>query len=328
MSILALLLTAHGTAKIKNPVARYTALTALGIPAFQISKKAVRDIFSAESFLVYDNLHKLLMNVLDFDAIFNSTIKIEIPAVNLNKAGWTLDEILSDPPLYLNGWKNKGWVSVTNFRPEDVNLEKDVRNENYVRKLINGLRVYGHFAPGRHDNADAIVDTAALSNLPVHFAIAQGYTNIVVLHYNSRTEGPTNRVFENWVQHLNRDFDINVAENTRKTTLGYLRVNSDLGELQKQRENLKRLEELFSGPNIDSLNQQIIKQFIRDQEESFKNLSYAHKKKINFVFVGSDPLPDTHFSDFTQGQIIDGINIGWKAGNNIIPDINKMVKTV
>ncbi len=330
VSILALLVAAHGTGKIKNPILSYAALAALGIPAFQISKKAIKDIFSTESFLVYDNLYKLLMKTLDFDAIFNSPIKIEIPAVNLNKAGWTLDELLSDPPLYLHGWANKGWVSVTNFKPQDVNLDKDIRNANYVRKLINGLRVFGHFAPGRHDNNDAIVDTAALSNLPVHFALDQGYTNIVVLHYNSTAEAPTDKIFKSWPQHLSREFDICVSEMTRKAVVGYLRVNNDLSELAKQRENLKKLEgELYrQNQNIDSPGQQAIRQYIRDQEESQRKLSYAHKLRINFIFAGSDPLPNIHLGEFTQDEIIEGLNTGYKSGNDIIPSINKMIKAV
>lgn len=328
ISILGLLLAAHQTGKIENLLYRYSALLSLGFPAYQISKKAIKDIFNAESFLVYDNLHKLLLNspqMLDFDLIFNSPIKIEIPAVNMNKAGWTLDELLSDPPLYLNGWKNKGWVSVTNFRPEDINLEATVRNEKYVAKLINGLRVYGQFPPGRHENDDGIVDTAALSNLPVHFAINQGYSNIVVLHYNSRAEGPTDRVFKNWIANLNRCCDLNVSELTRKAVVGYLRVNNDLDQLAKQKEGLKRLEELLYYESLDSKSKAIIREYIQNMTKTIRNLSYANKKKINFIFVGSDPLPDAHFSDFTQDQMLEGINIGWKAGLDSVPKINKMI---
>ena len=56
-----------------------------------------------------------------------------------------------------------------------------------------------------------------------------------------------------------------------------------------------------------------------------RNLSYAHKKIIKFLFVGSDPIPDAHFSDFTQDQMIQGINIGWKAGWDAVPKISKMI---
>ncbi len=326
LSIAGLLIAAHETGKIKDPWLRHAALLALGFPVYKITKKTVKDIFSVESFLVYDNLRELMLKTFKFDRIFNSPIKIEVPAVNLNTAGWTLDQILSNPPLYLNGWQNQGWVSVTNFRPEDVNLETEARNSRYIEGGINGLRVFGHINSGKHDGKDQIVDTAALSNLPVHFAVNKGYSNIVVFHYNSRAEAPLNRVFGNWVELLSRCFDITVSENTRKTILGYLRINYDLEQLVKQRESLKRIEELLHSQNLDTRSQQVIRQHIKDTEETMRNLSYANKKIIKFLFVGSDPLPDAHFSDFTQDQMIEGINMGWKAGLDAVPKINKMIR--
>src|SRR3989344_4610208 len=104
LSIAGLLIAAHETGKIKNRLISRMALLALGFPAYKIAEKTVKDIFSVESFLVYDNLRELLLQTLKFDLIFKSSIKIEVPAVNLNTAGWTLDQILSNPPLYLNGW--------------------------------------------------------------------------------------------------------------------------------------------------------------------------------------------------------------------------------
>mgnify|MGYP001590670852 FL=1 len=325
LCIAGLLTAAHETGKIKNPVKSYGALLALGLPAYKIARKTIKDIFSVESFLVYDNLRKLLFETLKFNLIFDSPIKIEVPAVNLNTAGWTLDQILSDPPLYLNGWQNQGWVSVTNFRPEDVNMETGVRNLRYVNGGINGLRVFGHFGPGKHNGEGQIVDTAALSNLPIHFAVSEGYSNIVVFHYNSVAEGPLERSFSNWVELLSRCFDITVSGNTRKTILGYLRVNNDLEQLAKQRESLKRIEELLHYQNLDSKSQQTIRRHIMNTEEAMKNLSYAHKKIIKFLFVGSDPIPDAHFSDFTQDQMFKGINTGWKAGWDAVPKINKLI---
>lgn len=328
VSILGLLLLAFKAGRIKDPIKSWGTLGFLIPAAYKISEKAIKDIFNAESFLVYDNLRKLLLNnskMLDFDLVFNSPIKIEVPAVNINKAGWTLDEVLSNPPLYFHGWKDNGWVSVTNFKPEDVNLPKDLRNIKYAEKLINGLRVYGHFKPGYHDNEGGIVDTAALSNLPVHFALAQGYSNIVVLHYNSKAEGPTDRVFKNWVAHLNRCCDINVSTITKKTMLGYLRVNNDLEWLTRQKKSLKKLEDLLDHPDLDIQSQEVMRRYIQDTNEYVHNLSYSHMKKINFFFVGSDPLPDAHFSDFTQDQMVQGINFGWKAGWDAVPRINKMI---
>src|SRR3989344_1777141 len=56
LSIAGLLIAAHKTGKIKNRLISRMALLALGFPAYKIAEKTVKDIFSVESFLVYDNL--------------------------------------------------------------------------------------------------------------------------------------------------------------------------------------------------------------------------------------------------------------------------------
>ncbi|MBI2064659.1 MAG: hypothetical protein HYT62_01235, partial [Candidatus Yanofskybacteria bacterium] len=307
--ILGLLGSAYEAGKIRctHPLLSAILMTASVAGAYKTSEKAIRDIFNTPSFLVYDNLDKLLSETLDFDAIFNSSIKIEIPAVNINKAGWTLPEILADPPLHIKGWKNQGWVSVTNFKPEDVNLDKETRNANYRRKMINGMRIEAHFSPGKHDNDDAIFDTATMSNMPVHFAISQGYTNIVVLHYNSKSEGPTDRVYKKWPESTTRCGDTRVSENVRKTTLQYLRVNNDLDQLEKQKRAMDEWAAFLSYypsgtfPRLEAA--------LESGREAAKSYSFAHKKKINLLFVGSDPIPDAHFSDFDSEQMRLGINI-------------------
>ncbi|KKT81889.1 MAG: hypothetical protein A3B99_00100 [Candidatus Yanofskybacteria bacterium RIFCSPHIGHO2_02_FULL_44_12b] len=324
-AIVGFIFATHQIGRIDNPWIRNLLLLSLIYPAYQITKKTIKDIFTVEAFLTYENLEKLLMKVLDFEAIFSSPMKIEIPAVNINKAGWLLSEVLSDPPVYLHGWKNKGWVSVTNFKPEDVDMDRETRNKKYVAKLINGLRVYGHFPPGRHENDDAIVDTAALSNLPIHFALNQGYNNIVVFYYDSASEGPVSTHFKSWPSSLNRDFDVTISEATRKTLLGYLRVNNDLEQLRRTRETLKEMADIADGPHMDATARKSIRTNIDVIEESMKNLSYAHKQRINFIFVGSDPLPAIHFGNFRNEDLAAGIERGRKAAQDVIPAINKMI---
>lgn len=327
MVMAGLLYSAYKAGKLSkdHPYIQAAAMASLLPSAYKLSEKAIRDIFTAPSFLTYDNLHNLLLSSLNFDKIFNSPIKIEIPAVNINKAGWGFNQILSDPPLFLNGWKNQGWVSVTNFKPEDINREEKDRNNNYVRKMINGMRIEGHFSAGTHDNNDAIFDTATLSNMPVHFAISNGYSNIVVLHYCSEAEGPTDRVFTKWTESMNRCGDIRVSENTRKTTLGYLRINNDLMQLKRLLDGLKRLEDMAVKPELSLENRNDLLSYVREQRDLLEKLSYFNKKIINFLFVGSEPIPDAHFSDFTKEQMIDGIAKGHRAGNSIVPTINKMI---
>ncbi len=318
---LGLLLPTHA---IDNPYIRTAARVGVSGFAFWAQSEFIRDLFQAESFFRYDKLVNLLLDKLDFEAIFNSPIKIEIPAVNLNKSGWTLDEILSKPPLYLDGWHNKGWVSVTNFRSEDVDLPKDIRNRKFVEGIVNGTRL-PYFNPGRTDDGDYVVDTAFLSNIPIHFALSQGYSKIVIPYYNSSVEATTDVQFDNWLKSLNRSLDISVSESTRKAMLGYLRINNDLGHLAKQKEGLNRLEEFLDHKSINEEIKIEIWRYIQEMRLLLDNLSYSNKKQIDFLFINSRPLPRIHFSEFTKDEIAEGINIGWEAGWEAVPKIAKMI---
>lgn len=320
---LGLLLPTHA---IKNPYLRTAARIGVSSFAFWAQREFIRDLFQAESFFRYDKLINLLLDKLDFEAIFSSPIKIEIPAVNLNKSGWTLDEILSNPPLYLDGWHNKGWVSVTNFRPEDINLSKDIRNRRFVEGIVNGTRL-PYFNPGRTSDGDYVVDTAFLSNVPIHFALSQGYSKIVIPYYNSSVEATTDAQFDNWLKSLNRSLDINVSENTRKAMLGYLRVNNDLGHLTKQKECLKRLEEILDHKSLDEETKMETWRYIQEMRMLLNSLSYSNKKQIEFLFINSRPLPRIHFSEFTKDNITEGINIGWESGWEAVPKIARMIKS-
>lgn len=328
MSMLALLGVAHLTGKIKSPWKSYAALAALAPATYKISERAVKHMFNAPSFLTYDNLHKLASEIFDFDAIFNSPIKIEMPAVDINTAGWMLNDILANPSDYMEGWKNEGWVSATNFRPEDVNLPKEERNANYLNGMINGMRVWAHFEGGKHKNRPgAVFDTAVISNMPLHCPIKEGYSKIVVLHFNSTAEGPTDKLFTRYMDSTNRCNDILVAESTKNTMIGYFKVNRDLAIMRKHEENLKWLEEsLLHTFDATMQGQQAVREFIRKERELNTMLSYYNKKEIELIFVHSDPIPDAHFHDFTPEQIIEGHNIGWNTAWKYVPLINKMIE--
>ena len=325
LTILATLGMLAPTQKIKNPLLRGTAtLGATGL-ALWMQKKFITDLlFHSESFLVYDNLLDLLSKLLDYDRIFDSKIKFEALAVNINKAGWTLDDILRDPPLYSGGWKNEGWVSRTNFRPEDVNLDKATRNLRLTEGIVNSARIWTIFDPGKSDEGDFIVDTAAISNVPFHAAIREGYDKILLFYYNRRTEAPTDQIIESGLQVNFRTTDLLTAEITRKTIVGWYRVNNDLKELARQRENLKKLEGELYKIEVDSQGQQAIRRFIREQEDSYRKLSYFHKKIIQFLIVRSDPLPPINFSKFNSDAIVKTINLGAKAFQDARPEIEKL----
>lgn len=333
LSTLAMLIPTQEIEKLfpNNPrtgrMIRYLSTAGVTGVALWAQKKFVKDmLFKSESFLVYDNLEKLLLKTLDFNKIFGSEIKLELLAVNINKAGWMLDDILKDPPLYLTGWKNQGWVSGTNFRPEDTDLDKDARNLKLIEAIVNGTRIWSIFQAGRTKDGDFIVDTAALSNVPVHFAIKEGYDKVIVFYYNRKIEAPTSKRFASLLEITSRSNDITVGENSRKTILGYYRINNDLNELAKQRENLKKLEELVGKLDLDTSSQIRLKCCITEQEESLRKLSYCNKKRIKFLIIKSEPLAPINFSNFDGESMRESINKGAKALQDAVPEIEKLYK--
>ena len=158
----------------------------------------------------------------------------------------------------------------------------------------------------------------------IYFPIDLGYSNIVVLHYNSSAEGPTERVFNKWTESINRCGDISVAEKTKETILGCLRINNDLAQLDEYKKAMDELAAYLSYYPLGTFLR--LEEALKSGREATDKFSFSHKKKINILFVNSSrPIPDAHFSDFTQDQMIEGINIGWMTGQDIIPLINKMI---
>lgn len=307
---------------IKKPLARFVVTLGATGAAFVAQKEFVKSLFHAESFLTYDKLYNLLMETLNFDQIFNSPIKIEVSCVNLNKAGWTLDEILSNPPRYLDGWENKGWVSVTNFRPEDTDLPLLERNHNFGAGIVHGARIWALFRPGRTPEGHALVDTAALNNVPFNKAINRGYNKIVVLYYNRSVEAPSEEPFDTWVKCLNRSMDITVSEKTRTSILGSLRMNNDLEQLDKHRRAMDELRSFLGYyPNGHWPK---LEEALRLGDEASKGYSFSNKRKIDFLFVRSRPLPNIHLGGFTQDDIITCINHGAEAMRNAMPEIERL----
>lgn len=300
----ALLLPTH---LVENKYIRYGTAALLAGLAFYSEEKMIEEFFKAPSLLVYDNLKKLLGRTVNFDKVFSSPIKIEVPAVNLNKAGWTLDTIF-DPTMHL-----KGWSVVNNFEPQFVNLPKEVRDRKMLNTVVSGARVFGFFNPEPDENGDYLTDTAAKSNIPIQFAIRRGYTNIVVFVYNCTNEGPIDTELNMLVKSLPRNFDVLVAENTRKVMLGHLRVNNDLDQLKRQTEALRELELFTSDSDLDPDIRQAIIKYIKEKRESDEKLSYAKKKRLNILFLGSEYLPPIHFSHFKKADMERGIQIGEKV---------------
>lgn len=305
---------ASSTHKISNPYLRFAVNLGLISGALYLDVKFFKDLFRAESFFVYNNLLKLLRK-LDMKKVMNSKINFEAAAVDINVAGWTIDQLFKDP------FNSNGWVSVTNFKPEhkgNVDL--------LIRGIANSARIWAFFNPEKTADGHSIVDGAALSNIPVHFAIRNDCDTIIIPYYNCPIEGPSDVDFCTWVKILQRCSDLVVSNNTGKTMRGYIRVNRDLEQLSAEGKVIDKLERFIDQTATDDDQRNGIQAQINSIREIQKKYSFYNKKKINLVIISSDPLPNVHFSHFTEDDQIRGINLGYKALEDSLPEITAAIK--
>lgn len=305
---------ASSTHKIRNPYLRLATNLGLISGALYLDVKFFKDLFHAESFFVYNNLFKLLRK-LNMDKVMNSKVNFEAAAVDINMAGWIIDELFKDP-FNLNGW-----VSVTNFKPEhkgNVDL--------LMRGIANSARIWAFFNPEKTAEGHSIVDGAALSNIPIHFAVKNDCDTIVVPYYNCPIEGPSDIDYCTWVKILQRCSDLTVSSNTSKTIRGYIRVNRDLEQLSAERKVIDNLERFINQTDADSTQKDEIQTRINSIREIQKKYSFYNKKRVNLVVVSSDPLPNINFGHFTKDDQVRGINLGYKALEDSLSEIVTAIK--
>ena len=109
----------------------------------------------------------------------------------------------------------------------------------------------------------------------------------------------------------------------------YFLSNIQLSKDKKDaHENLKKLEDVLDTIDINSEAQEKIRTFIRDQEESYRKLTYYHKKVIKFCIIKSEPLPPIHFAGFTRDNMVNAINIGARAFQDALPELEEMYVSV
>ena len=106
-------------------------------------------------------LKKLLLNNLDFPAIFNSQIKLEMIAVDIE----TAEE-----------------VTFTNYKAEDKEPER------FVNGILASAKLSGRFPP-MVINGHQLGDAALLGNAPLHHAVEHGCDVAIVFLYTPLKEG-------------------------------------------------------------------------------------------------------------------------------------------
>lgn len=300
MTALASMALLAPTHRVKNPFIHYGLNTALASFVLTMEKRFAKAMMTSDdfdSFFVLDNLIRFLGENFDYEALFDSPVRVEVPTVDINRIQWR---------------------SVTNFKLEHRNPE------TFVNGVVDSIRIWGFFNPRLNEDGGYNVDAAVMSNVPIQFAMREGCDTIVVAYYDCAIEGPTERRFTNWIKSLQRCFDIVVSENSRKTLRGYINVNNDLDQLEKSRAATDELASFLGYyPKGTWLRLEKALTMAREAESSY---SFTKKRKIKLVVVRTEPLPSTHFSDFDTDRTIETMNICYKAFRDVRGDIEKAVR--
>lgn len=256
---------------------------------------AVNRLFHVLSIFSNKPLEKLLNETLSnggFDAIFNSDIKLELVTANINGDKAKNERV--------------GAQLITNYLPE----------HQIPQILIQGIRtsssIPAFFEPWVTKDG-TYSDGAVYSNTPVRLALNQGCNVIVIPYHQYAGQGYLERKFHSWMGILQRSFDIVVDSNSEKVLLGYLRVNRDLKNNDKQKRRLDSIRCIIDQctDDIDDILLPHLQQALDDLQAGFDNYSFSHKKIVRLVIVKSPRiLPALDFRHFTREQNELGFEIG------------------
>src|SRR3989338_3745395 len=213
-------------------------------------------IFSSEP------LRQLLRNSqshLDFDGIWNSDIKLEIPAANLKTAKMEY---------------------FTNYLPE--HREAPNRNGLLVDWTMASSSMPA-FLPSIHIGHRLLDDAALLDNLPLNRAIEAGCDVIFVLIFRPYLEKiflRSDRI--TWVEELNRAMDLTIGRSTELTLQRHQGINNDL-------EVIEQLQEVADKSNQDSIKVLLSKLSAHGQKKARIIPVWCEKSLPSLTFNKFDP---------------------------------------
>mgnify|MGYP001602779711 CR=1 FL=1 len=231
-------------------------------------------IFSSEP------LRRLLKRELDCEAIWNSDVKLEIPAVDLQTAQM---------------------VYFTNYREEHRRHPK--RDEVLVDMTQASASVTAFLPPIQIGN-NLLDDAATLNSTPIDRAMAMGCDVIFVLMHRPYLETIEIRNKKmTWVEELNRAMDIAIGRNTELTLNRHQEVSQDLEII----ETLEQMtDEIPQSPEL--LQRSHLMKFM------LKKLSAYGLSKTKIIPVLCDePLPNLTFNKFDPESLKKGYELGYRA---------------
>lgn len=227
-------------------------------------------IFSSEP------LRRFLKEKLDFAGIWNSDIKLEIPAADL---------------------KSAQMVYFTNYLPEHRQISN--RNDVLVDMTRGSASVVAFLQTISLGNC--ILDDAALLNsIPLDRAMQAGCDVIFILMHRPYLE-PIN--FKNskvtWVEELNRAMDLAIGRGTELTLQWHEKINQDLEMAEQMEEILNKIPASEKTARLRVL---------------LEKFSASGLKKTKILPVWSDePLPNLNFNKFDSASLKKSYDLGYQA---------------
>lgn len=300
LGFLDLLLSKNSTLKT-----RLLLKSAWAVAALMTESGLFHQVLNQPSLFSNRPLWKLLsdpVNGLDFAGIWNSDVRLEIPAVDL----------LSEKE-----------VVFSNYREEDRN--RPDRSLRLLEQVIASSSIPAHFPAISVEN-QALYDAAIKNSIPIHLAVQAGCDTIFVFIYSLNGIRP--RV-ENWVDKLTRSMDILINENIRKTLKWHMSINNDLlvkkeedREAEEMKELCQQVETALSDRN--KLIKSKLEKKLSDSKNRRQNYSFHGKKETRIIPVFSRvEIPDLNFRQFDNKQLNQAMRIGYEAAKEALenPDV-------
>ncbi|OGN11331.1 MAG: hypothetical protein A3C71_01975 [Candidatus Yanofskybacteria bacterium RIFCSPHIGHO2_02_FULL_43_15c] len=247
-------------------------------------------IFSSEP------LRHLLKNSqshLDFNGIWNSDIKLEIPAANLKTARTEY---------------------FTNYLPE--HREAPNRNGLLVDWTMASSSMPA-FLPAIQIGHRLLDDAALLDNLPLDRAIQAGCDVVFVLIFRPYLEKIFLRSDKiNWTEELSRAMDLTIGRSTELTLERHQEINNDLKIIERLKEKVSKLYNR-EGRTTSEMNT------LECMSYDISKLSAHGLKKTKIIPVWCEKsLPSLTFNNFNSESLQKAYELGYEAMDKTLAEIN------
>src|SRR3989344_5949592 len=287
---------------IKSRKIRYLVRVLLASSELYADEAFVDKLLKCNSIFSADKRLRRLFNNLDFDAIFNSDIKLQIAAANISTNEYSV---------------------VTNYKPEHRN--KDL----FIEGLIDTTRLPVFFGFRKNRDGHYVGDGAGIANMPLDLVVNHGCDVVVILGFTYPKESLA-KEYNMWIAGLQRFIDMITDTVARKDLEGFERINNALTQVEGIQKELVALDTIACEAGL--LNRGLASELsgsISRIEEYISRFSCIGKKKVKIISVDSvEPIDDYHFTTLTPEKAFKGYNQGCNAfTDSFLPQYLDFIKT-